>query len=124
MTRISNIFALLFVFASFLFTVNAQLPGGWAPVDSQKDLNDLKKDLQNSNIACVVGGGKCGVEVKQIVSASQQVVAGMNYRIEATVLINGFLHWYCIKAERDLPPNDKLKVVSASEKSGNSCKWK
>lgn len=116
MFRLVNCFAFPFVFISFFYIADAQsIPGGYSPAP-RSEYEDLKIKLQNSNIKSALGTENSSVEVVKIVSASQQVVAGMNYRIEATIKINRKSYEYCFKVEQSLPPNPTFNVVCASEK--------
>lgn len=113
--RLTNIFlALSFVFISILCIANAQTAGGYSKVP-KKEYKTLGIKLQNSNIQSALATKK-PVKVVNIVSATQQVVAGMNYRIVAQIKINGKTYEYCFKVEQDLPPNDCFNVVCASKK--------
>lgn len=120
MFRLTNIFALLFVFISFLFVADAQTVGAYSKTPL-KDYKDLKIKLQNSNIKSAIGANNSNVKVMQITDAYQQVVAGMNYRIVTLITINGKLYQYCFLVFQSLPqPKQTFTVQCASKLTSNN----
>lgn len=98
------------------------LPGGFAKVP-KNELEDLQTKLQNSNFQTVLGVGGPGVKVLKIDSASEQVVAGMNYEIKATISDNGTTKTCCFFVEESLPQkNGKTRFNVTCARCGPHCK--
>lgn len=120
MFRQANTFALAFVFISVLLIADAQrIVGGYSKV-LPDHYNELQMKLQNSNLQSALGGKSSCVRVVEIVSAEQQVVAGMNYRIIAVIDINGKSQKYCFLLFQSLPPVT-VKVNCAAAMNGATC---
>lgn len=117
MIRQANIFAILFICISHILFANAGLPGGYSPV-AESQLGSLQAKLQNSNFQTALGTKDSGAKVVKINSAYQQVVAGMNYQINATVLVNKEPQNCCFEIFQSLPPVS-IKVNCAQ--CGSTC---
>lgn len=99
MFRGMKFFAFSFALVSIVTIINAQLPGGYSTTPTS-GYGDLEIKLDNSNMATALGGQQAFII--KILSASQQVVAGMNYKIEAKVCVNGHREKCCFKAFQSL----------------------
>lgn len=99
MFRGIKFFAFSFALVSIVTIINAQLPGGYSTTPTS-GYGDLEIKLDNSNMATALGGQQAFII--KILSASQQVVAGMNYKIEAKVCVNGHREKCCFKAFQSL----------------------
>lgn len=119
MFRQVNIFVFTLVVASALVVVDAQtIAGGYSDVNPSEYKN-LQIKLENSNLRSAVGATNSCVRVVKINSASRQVVAGMNYKIVATIEINGQQKTYCFKVYQSLPPVT-VTVQCAAEQLGST----
>lgn len=117
----ANILAFSFVFISALLMVDAQtIVGGYSDV-SPDEYKNLQIKLENSNLRAAVGAGNSCVRVVKIVSASQQVVAGMNYKIIAIMDINGKPTKYCLKVYQSLPPVTVTVQCAAKQLGSTIC---
>lgn len=112
MFRRVNIFVIAFVCISSISIVHAGVPGGYSETP-EREYDKLKIKLQNSNLGSALGPKSSCVNVVDILSAYQQVVAGMNYKIEAIVEINGKPKECCFKVYQNLPPNPHFNVNCA-----------
>lgn len=99
---------LLVILITNILLTNGQIPGGYSPV-SPDQYGKLEKQLQSSNLGEVL---KNHFEVKKVLSAQQQVVAGMNYQILAEVENGCDIQQCCIKAFRSL--QGKFSVCCAN----------
>lgn len=92
-------FLIIFISTDFL-CANAQLTakGGFKPVDSSR-FASLELALQNSNAYDFL---PAGAKIRQIKSAQQQVVAGINFKFTTDVVVNEQSTEYCIEAHRTL----------------------
>lgn len=97
------------------------LAGGFAKVPPN-ELGELQTKLQNSNFQTALGVKGSDVKVLKIDSASQQVVAGMNYKIKATILENGRSKTCCFFVEQSLPQkNGKIRFNVTCAQCGPQC---
>lgn len=119
MFRQANIFAILFVVISALLIADAQtMVGGYSDV-SPNEYKNLQIKLENSNLRSAIGAPNSCVRVVKIVSASQQVVAGLNFKIVAVIDINGNKKKFCFKVYQSLPPVT-VTVQCAAEQLGST----
>lgn len=127
MFRQANIFAvLLFIAISSILVSDAASArtGGFSKV-SPDNLIVLQTKLQNSNFQSVMGSKSSSMKVQSIDSAEQQVVAGMNYKIKATVSENGTQKKCCFFVEEGLPQKDgKQKFNVTCAQCGDQCDCK
>lgn len=121
MFRQANILAFLIVLVSALLMVDAQtMVGGYSDV-SPDDYKNLQIKLESSNLQSAIGAANSCVRVVKIVSASQQVVAGMNYKIIAIIDINGTQKKYCFKVFQSLPPVTVTVQCAAQQYGSTTC---
>lgn len=121
MFRQANVFAFLFILISVILIAEAQtIVGGYSDVPPSEYKN-VQIKLENSNFRTALGAANSCVKVVRIISVSQQVVAGMNYRIVAIVSINGQSKKFCFLLYQSLPPVT-YTVNCASELCGTTCK--
>ena len=93
------------------------MPGGRYPVSSDQ-FDELKTQLENSNLDSALGGDS-SVQIKDILSATQQAVPGMDYHILAYVSIKGEIKKVCFFASKI---EEKLTVTSAQvDANKDSC---
>lgn len=93
-------FLIILISINFL-CANAQLTakgGGFKPVNSSR-FASLELELQNSNAYDFL---PAGAKIRQIKSAQQQVVAGINFKFTTDVVVNEQSTEYCIEAHRTL----------------------
>lgn len=124
MFRQANIFAISFVCISSILLASAEtipdgIPGGYSKV-APKDLKDLQTKLQNSNFKTAMGAKDSNVKVEKINSAYQQVVAGMNYKIEATLLVDKKSKKCCFLVNKSLPQPKQTFTVKCAQ-CGSTC---
>lgn len=113
MIRQTNIIAISFVFiAAHAISSSPAIPGGYSETP-RSDYGDLKIKLQNSNLRSALWTENNCVKVLKIDSAYQQVVAGTNYIIRATLSINSVSKNCCFKVYQRLPPNQTFDVQCA-----------
>lgn len=117
MIRQLNIFAISFVVcisiadAFMPYSLFPPMAGGHSPVPAQR-CGELKSQLESSNMGSALGG-TASVRILNILSATQQVVAGMKYHILATVSIDGRTEKCCFIVHHSLPPQRRFNVLSA-----------
>lgn len=110
--------------SSLITEAEEPLAGGFAKVPTN-ELKKLQTKLQNSNYQTALGVKGSGVKVLKIDSASEQVVAGMNYRIKATILENGRSKICCFFVEQGLPQkNGKTRFNVTCAQCGPQCECK
>lgn len=115
----ANIFVFTFISTSALLIADAQtIVGGYTAVPPS-EYENLQIKLHNANLRSALKSTSSCVDVVQIVSAAQQVVAGMNYRIVAIISLNGQSKKYCFLLYQSLPPVT-LKVQCAAEQIGDA----
>lgn len=72
-----------------------------------------------------MGSKSSSMKVQSVDYAEQQVVAGMNYKIKATVLENGTQEKCCFFVEEGLPQkNGKQKFNVTCAQCGDQCDCK
>lgn len=118
MVRQTIIFAISFICISSILHANAQgLPGGYSPV-KPPNFKNLQTKIQNYYQTAL---GPTGANLKvKVISACQQVVAGLNYDIRAYVLVNNAWIKCCFKAFQSLPPEQKFSITDV--RCGPTCK--
>lgn len=104
MFRQASIFAVFLLICILIIDSASGRMGGYSTVPLEK-LNDLKPKLQSSNFQSALKSTGSGIKIQKINSASKQVVAGMNYRIKANVLVNGKSKECCFAVHEGLPQN-------------------
>lgn len=134
MFHLANIFVFLFYCISSILIADAGLPLPPAATIRERPLTrraggyyetpksayeNLKVELQNSNVASALSTRDSCVRVVKILSAYQQVVAGMNYKIKATIKINNRLKVCCFKVFRGLSRDAQFNVNCAD--CGDTC---
>lgn len=121
MCRRVVIFALALALISVILIAEAQrIVGGYSEV-KPNEYKKIQNKLQSANLQSALGIKSSCVTVAEIISAEQQVVAGMNYKIVADIDINGQSKKYCFLLYQSLPPI-KLTVQCAAKLCGATCK--
>lgn len=113
---------ILAVFSSIILISDAGMPGGFSQVP-RSELESLLAKLQNSNFQTALGSEGSDIKVLNIDSAYQQVVAGKNYNIHATVSENGKPKSCCFSAFESLSQKDgKTKFDVTCAQCDPQCK--
>lgn len=95
------IIALSFVLISLHLSADAQRTvGGFSPTPKDQ-YSKLQNQLQSSIAS---GTGNSCIKVEEITRAKQQVVAGVNYLIDAILSENKKLYKCCFRVFQSLPP--------------------
>lgn len=125
MIRQATIFAVIsFTCISSILLADtvSSMAGGFSQVPPGK-LKELQTKLQNSNIESALGTQPgFHLKVLKIDSAEQQVVAGMNYNIKATISENGRPKTCCFFVNQGLPQqNGKTSFNIKCAQCGPQC---
>lgn len=124
MFRLTSTFAVLLFICISSFSIDAasrRVRGGFSKVSEDK-FNELQENLQNSNFQSALGADGSGVVLQKIDSATRKVAAGMNYRIEATVLDNGKPEKCCFSAHHGLALENGERVFNVKcAQCGQTC---
>lgn len=107
MIRQVDIFAVSCIVCILIANVFAD---GLYPVPTRQ-YDELKKQLKNSNMGRTFGNTK--VEILDVKSVSEQVVEEKNYKILATILIDGRIEKCCFVVHHFFPPQQRFFIVSA-----------